>query len=105
MTIPPDSAFRLGLRPGELVMWDGCVCRLESLSGSRARINENVGSDVREVPVTELRGLPSLTVLDLDHRLESLRLIDEEVWNKAQRRETIIRDALQGVGSTTARVE
>ncbi len=55
------------------MLWDGHVCRLESLKGARARIRETIGVDVREVPVTELRGVPSLPTLQLDQRLETLR--------------------------------
>ena len=83
-TAPPDSALRLELRPGELVLWDGRVCRLESLRGARARIPETIGADIREVPVTELRGVPSFTALQLDQRLETLRGVDQVVWTKAQ---------------------
>jgi hypothetical protein len=83
-TAPPDSALRLELRPGELVLWDGRVCRLESLRGARARIQETIGADIREVPVTELRGVPSFTTWQLDQRLETLRGVDLVAWTKAQ---------------------
>lgn len=54
--------------------------------------------------MTELRGLPALPVVQLDRRLEKLRTIDLPDWNRAQQRELIIRDTLQGDGSTTTRV-
>ena len=41
------------------MLWDGRVHRLKSLKGVRARIQETGATDVRDVPVTELRGLPS----------------------------------------------
>jgi putative transposase len=87
-----------------LVLWDGRVCRLESLRGARARIQETIGAGIREVPVSELRGVPSFTTLQLDQRLETLRDVDQEVWTKAQQREAAIRDALHGDGSITTRI-
>ena len=87
------------------MLWDGRVCRLESLRGARARIQETFGADVREVSVTELRGVASFPTLQLDQRLETLREVDQAVWTKAQQREAAIRDALHGDGSITARVE
>jgi hypothetical protein len=78
---------------------------LESLTGVRARIQETGTADLREVLVTELRGLPSLPIVQLDQRLEKLRVVDTPDWTKAQEREAIIRDSLQGDGSTTMRVE
>jgi hypothetical protein len=104
-TAPPDSALRLDLRPGEWVLWEGRVHRLESLRGVRARIQETGSADPREVLVTELRGLPSLPIVQLDRRLEKLRIVDTPAWNKAHQREAIILDALQGDGSTTTRVD
>jgi putative transposase len=104
-TAPPDSALRLELRSGELVLWEGRVHRLQSLEGVRARIQETGAADLREVLVTELRGLPSLPIVQLDQRLEKLRVADTPDWTKAQEREAIIRDSLQGDGSTTMRVE
>jgi hypothetical protein len=38
----------------------------------------------------------------LDQRLEELRVVDTPDWTKAQDREAIIRDSLQGDGSTTS---
>lgn len=104
-TAPPDSALRLELRPGELVLWDDRVFRLVSLRGVRARILEAGANELREVPVIELRGVSSLPALRLEQRLESLRAVDRVVWNKAQQREAVIRDALEGDGSMTTRVE
>jgi putative transposase len=43
--------------------------------------------------------------MQLDQRLENLRVVDTADWTKAQERESIIRDSLQGDGSTTMRVE
>jgi putative transposase len=100
-----DSALRLELRPGELVLWEGRVHRLQSLKGVRARIQENGAADLREVLVTELRGLPSLPIMQLDQRLEELRAVSTPDWTKAQEREAIIRNSLLGAGSTTMRVE
>ena len=86
------------------MLWDGRVCRLESLRGARARIQETIGTDVREVPVTELRGVPSFPTLQLDQRLETLRDVDQVVWTRAQQREAAVRDALHGDGSITTRI-
>jgi len=87
------------------VLWEGRAHRLESLRGVRARIQETGSADLREVLVTELRGLPSLPIVQLDRRLEKLRIVDTPAWNKAHQREAIILDALQGDGSTTTRVD
>jgi hypothetical protein len=87
------------------VLWEGRAHRLESLRGVRARIQETGSADLREVLVTELRGLPSLPIVQLDRRLEKLRIVDTSAWNKAHQREAIILDALQGDGSTTTRVD
>jgi hypothetical protein len=82
-------ALRLELRSGELVLWEGRVHRLQSLEGVRARIQETGAADLREVLVTELRGLPSLPIVQLDQRLEKLRVADTPDWTKAQEREAI----------------
>jgi hypothetical protein len=50
------------------VLWEGRIHRLKSLTGVRARIQEAGATDLREVPVTELRGLPSLPITQLDQR-------------------------------------
>jgi hypothetical protein len=93
------------LRPGEFVLWDGRVCQLKSLRGARAQIQETIGDDIREVPVSELRGIPSFTSRQLDQRLETLREVDPVAWTKAQQREAAIRKALQSGGSITTRIE
>ena len=54
--------------------------------------------------VSELRGLPSLPVVELDQRLERLHTTGTPNWSRAQRREAVIREALQGYGPTTALV-
>jgi hypothetical protein len=60
----------LELRSGELVLWDNRVHRFESLNGERARIRSADSADLREVLVSELRGVPTLSVAELDQRLE-----------------------------------
>jgi len=87
------------------VLWEGRVHRLESLKGVRARIKETSAAEPREVHVTQLRGVPTLPIIQLDQRLEDLRVVDLPDWTKAQVRETIIRNSMQGDGSTTMRVE
>ena len=103
--MPPDSALRLELRSGELVLWEGRVHRLKSLTGVRARIQESGAADLREVPVSELRGLPSLPITQLDDRVEKLRVVDSMDWSQAQERERIIQESLQGDGPMALRVE
>ena len=71
----------------------------------RARIQEADATDLREVPVTELRGLPSLPFTQLDQRLENLRTVDPLDWSEAQERERIIQELLQGDGPMTPRLE
>jgi hypothetical protein len=39
-------------------LWEGRVHRFEGLKGGRARILESGSGDLREVSVTELRGVP-----------------------------------------------
>jgi hypothetical protein len=103
-TAPSDSALRLELRPGEWVLWEGRVHRLESLKGLRARIQETGSADLREVLVTELRGIASLPIAQLDRRLDNLRSVDTPDWNKAQQREAIICDAkILGMFARTVR--
>ena len=87
------------------MLWEGRVHRLESLKGVRARIKETSAAEPREVHVTQLRGVPTLPIIQLDQRLEDLRVVDLPDWTKAQVRETIIRNSMQGDGSTTMRVE
>jgi putative transposase len=93
------------LRSGELVLWNGGVYKFEGLKGDRARIRDANCSDLREVPVAELRGLASLPIVELDRRAERLRSTDESEWNSAQRRETVIREAMQGEGPASALVD
>ena len=87
------------------MLWEGRVHRLKCLKGLRARIQESGATDLREVPVTELRGLPALPIIQLDQRAEHLRVVDPPDWTKAQEREGIIRDSLQAEGPMTLRVE
>jgi putative transposase len=87
------------------VLWDGRVHRFEELKGDRARIRDANSADLREVPVAELRGLPSVPMVELDQRVERLRTADTLNWNRAQRRESAIREALQGDGSARALVD
>jgi len=49
-----------------------------------------------EVPVTELRGVPSFSTSQLDQRVETLRAVDQVVWTEAQQREAAICDASHG---------
>jgi putative transposase len=56
-------------------------------------------------PVAELRGVPSLPTVELDRRADRLRIVDTANWSVAQERENIIRDAMNGVGATTALVD
>ena len=100
----PNSALRLELRPGEWVLWEGRPHRFESLKGARARIREASSKLLREVSVTELRGLPSLPLSDLDDRLDCQRTTDKPDWTAAQQREAIIRDAMIGDGPATPRI-
>jgi putative transposase len=86
------------------VLWNGRMHCLESLKGVFARIRERGSADLREVPVSELRGLPTLPAAELDQRLDDLRNIDLADWTQAKQRETVIRDALRGDGSMTTRV-
>jgi putative transposase len=86
-------------------LWDGRVHRFEELKGDRTRIRDCGSGELREVPVAELRGLPSLAPAELDHRLERQRTLAQPDWSKAQRREVIIREAISGEGSITSRVE
>src|SRR5882757_1839974 len=64
-----NSALRLELRPGEWVLWSGRPHRFESLRGACARIRDSNSKELREVNVAEIRGLPALTLEDLDERL------------------------------------
>jgi putative transposase len=55
--------------------------------------------------VSELRGLPSLPLARLDQHTETLRTVENPDWSMAQQREAVIRDALEGNGPMTLRVE
>jgi hypothetical protein len=89
-----------------LLLWDnGGVHRLEGLKGDRARIRDANSADLREVLLSELRGLPSLPIVELDQRVERVRNIETPDWSKARRREAVIRKALQGEGPTGALVD
>ena len=79
-----------------MLLWDNRVHRLEELKGDRARIRDANSADLWEVLVSELRGLPSLTLVELDQRVERLRTIETPDWIKAQRGEAVIREALSG---------
>jgi hypothetical protein len=76
------------------VLWEGRVHRFEGLKGDRTRILESGSGDLREVSVTELRGVPSLPISELDQRLDRLRTIDTVNWSTAQQREAIIGHAM-----------
>ncbi len=54
-----SSAIRLELRPGEWVLWQARPFRFISLHGSAARIRDTVTAQLREVPVADLRGMPT----------------------------------------------
>jgi putative transposase len=55
--------------------------------------------------VAELRGLQALPLAELDRRLDCLRTVENPDWSKAQRREAIIRAAIDGDGSASSRVD
>jgi putative transposase len=55
--------------------------------------------------VAQLRGLPALSISEIDSRLDRLRTVDNPDWSKAQRREAIVRSAIDGDGSASARVD
>jgi hypothetical protein len=80
------------------VLWEGRVHRFEVSKGGRARILEFGSGDLREVSVTELRGVSSLPISELDQRLDRLRTIDTVDWSTAQQREAIIGHAINGDG-------
>jgi hypothetical protein len=87
------------------VLREGRVHRFEGLKVSRARILEFGSGDLSEVSVTEVRGVPSLPISELDQRLDRLRTIDTVDWSTAQQREAIIGHAINGDGPTTALVD
>ena len=99
-----SSALRLHLRPGEWVLWKARPFRFISLQGSTASIRDSVNAELHEVPVADLRGMPSLPPEDLDHRLDRLRTVSGQNWSLARQRESIIRELLGSQGSMSARL-
>jgi hypothetical protein len=99
-----SSAVRLELRPGEWVLWDTRPHRLESLLDDRARLRDPTSAELREVPVSELRGLPFLPPTEVDARMETARTSDPTRWASAQARESIIRIFLEGDGAIGTRI-
>jgi len=99
-----SSAVRLDLRPGEWVLWKARPFRFISLQGSAASIRDSVNGELREVAVAELRGMPSLPPEDFEQRVDLLRTTSDQSWHLAQRRESIIRELLNGEGSMAERV-
>ena len=99
-----SSAVRLDLRPGEWVLWNARPYRFISLQGSTASIRDSVNAELLEVAVAELRGMPSLPPEDFDQRVDLLRTTSDQGWHLAQRRESIIRELLNGEGSMAERV-
>jgi putative transposase len=98
------SAVRLELRPGEWVLWDTRPHRLESLLNDRARLRDPTTAELREVPVSDLRGLPSLPPMEVDARMETARTTDPTRWASAEARESIIRTFLEGDGAIGIRI-
>ena len=99
-----NSALRVDLRPGEWVLWDGRPHRFESLHGARARIRDSNSQKLIEVNVAEIRGLAALTLEDLDERLARRHTLGDPIWEKATRREEVIRRAIVGPGPAKPRV-
>jgi putative transposase len=99
-----SSAIRLELRPGEWVLWQARPFRFVSLHGSAARIRDTVTGELREVPVADLRGMPTLPSEAFDRRLDRLRTTADSGWSLAQQRESIIRDLLYADGPMAKRV-
>ena len=87
------------------MLWSGRPHRFESLQGAKARIRDSSSKEIREVSLTELRGLPSLAVEELDERLERQRKSSDEAWNAAQMREEIVRRAMIGSDPATSRIK
>ena len=101
----PTSAVRLELRPGEWVLWDARPHRFERLRGDRADLRDATTAEIRNVPVSEIRALPSLPDVDVDARLDLARTIDSTNWSLAQSRESVIRTFLEGDGPTAVRLQ
>src|SRR5277367_2992295 len=99
-----SSAVRLDLRPGGWVFWNARPFRFVSLQGSTASIRDSGNAELHEVPVADLRGMPSLPPEDLDHRLDQLRTVSDQNWTLARQRESIIRELLGSHGSMAARL-
>jgi hypothetical protein len=76
-----SSAIRLELRPGEWVLWQTGPFRFISLHGSAARIRDTVTTELREVPVADLRGMPTLPSEEFDRRLDRLRTTADSGWS------------------------
>jgi hypothetical protein len=98
------SALRLELRPGEWVLWDTRPHRFEFLLGDRAQLRDPTTAELREVSVSEIRGVPYLPQIDFDARMETARTTDDIKWAAAKSRETIIRAYLDGDGTIGTRL-
>jgi putative transposase len=99
-----NSALRLDLRPGEWVLWSGRPHRFESLRGACACIRDSNSKELREVNVAEIRGLPALTLEDLDERLARQHTSGDPIWDMATQREEVIRKAILGPGLAKPRI-
>jgi putative transposase len=105
-TVPDGlkSALRLELRPGEWVLWSGRPHQFESLRGAWARLRDSTSKELREVNVAEIRGLPDLTLEDLDERLARQHTSGDPIWDMATQREEVIRQAILGPGLAKPRI-
>jgi hypothetical protein len=99
-----NSALRLDLRPGEWVLWSGRPHRFESLRGTCARIRDSNSTELREVDVAEIRGMPTLALENLDERLDGLRTSGDPTWQTAMQREEIIRQVMVEPGPAKPRI-
>src|SRR5260370_19853447 len=99
-----NSALRLDLRPGEWVLWSGRPHRFESLRGAYAHIRDSKSKEMREVHVAEIRGLPALSLEDLDERLDRQHTSGDPIWQKATQREVVIRRTIVGPGPAKPRI-
>jgi putative transposase len=101
------SGLQIALQKGEWVLWNDRPHRFESLAGDRARIREAGSARIIEVGVSELRGLPALSLdeAERDERLEHRRQSSDEAWSDAERREQIIRCAISGDGPVFERLK
>ena len=102
-------ASRFGASPGAATRHLGAVgvaCTpIQGVEGDQARIRDPGSGELTEVPVAELRAVPSLPLGELDQRLERSRAAENPEWTEAQRREVVIRQAITGEGSTAARMQ